>query len=38
LVDLHEKFRDEGFEILAFPCDQFGDGASMEPRESNEIR
>ena len=23
MVKIHEKFRDEGFQILAFPCNQF---------------
>ena len=24
LVQLHEDFKDDGFEILAYPCNQFG--------------
>lgn len=26
LQKLYEKFHDQGFEILLFPCNQFGDG------------
>jgi hypothetical protein len=31
---LHEKYRNQGFEILAFPCNQFG---GEEPRNHEEI-
>ncbi|KAF1314194.1 Phospholipid hydroperoxide glutathione, partial [Globisporangium splendens] len=34
LTVLHEKYRDQGFEVLAFPCNQFG---SEEPRNHEEI-
>ncbi|KAF1317895.1 Phospholipid hydroperoxide glutathione, partial [Globisporangium splendens] len=34
LTVLHEKYRDRGFEVLAFPCNQFG---SEEPRNHEEI-
>lgn len=34
LQDLYTEFRDRGFEILAFPCNQFG---SQEPGTSGEI-
>ncbi|XP_050227965.1 probable glutathione peroxidase 8 [Mercurialis annua] len=34
LNQLYEKYKDQGFEILAFPCNQFGD---EEPGSSDEI-
>ncbi|MEJ5188452.1 MAG: glutathione peroxidase [Breznakiellaceae bacterium] len=34
LQRLYEKYRDRGFEILAFPCDQF---AHQEPGNNEEI-
>lgn len=35
LVELYSKFHDKGFEILAFPCNQFG---SQEPAPVEKIR
>ena len=35
LQDLYEKYRDRGFEILAFPCNQFG---HQEPGTNQEIQ
>eukprot|EP00607_Mallomonas_marina_P009916 CAMPEP_0182420910 /NCGR_PEP_ID=MMETSP1167-20130531/6024_1 /TAXON_ID=2988 /ORGANISM="Mallomonas Sp, Strain CCMP3275" /LENGTH=189 /DNA_ID=CAMNT_0024597485 /DNA_START=245 /DNA_END=811 /DNA_ORIENTATION=- len=35
LVALHEKYMSEGFQILAFPCNQFG---SQEPAPVKQIR
>lgn len=34
LVALYDKYRDQGFEILAFPCNQFG---GQEPGTNEEI-
>lgn len=34
LQELYSKFRDSGFEVLAFPCNQFG---SQEPGTDKEI-
>ncbi|MCX7655509.1 MAG: glutathione peroxidase [Treponemataceae bacterium] len=34
LQSLYEKYRDQGFEVLAFPCDQF---AHQEPGNDEEI-
>jgi glutathione peroxidase len=34
LQDIHEKFGGNGFELLAFPCNQF---ANQEPRNGEEI-
>ncbi|KAJ6703598.1 GLUTATHIONE PEROXIDASE [Salix viminalis] len=34
LTQLYEKYKNQGFEILAFPCNQFG---SQEPGNSEEI-
>jgi glutathione peroxidase len=34
-VELHKEFRDKGFEILAFPCDQF---LSQEPGTNVDIK
>ena len=34
LQEIHQKFGGEGFELLAFPCNQF---ANQEPREGEEI-
>ena len=34
LVQIHQEFRDRGFEILAFPCNQFG---NQEPGSNEEI-
>lgn len=35
LQELYGKFKDRGFEVLAFPCDQFG---HQEPGDDKEIR
>ncbi len=35
LQKLHETYGDRGFEVLAFPCNQFG---RQEPGEAEEIR
>jgi glutathione peroxidase len=35
LVELHDKYSSKGFQILAFPCNQFG---SQEPAEDAQIR
>lgn len=35
LESLYQKFRDQGFEILAFPCNQFG---NQEPGDAEEIK
>ena len=35
LQELQEKFKDSGFSVLAFPCDQFG---GQEPGSSEEIQ
>ncbi|WP_018132731.1 glutathione peroxidase [Effusibacillus pohliae] len=35
LQGLYEKYRDEGFEVLGFPCNQF---ANQEPGDSGEIQ
>ena len=35
LQDLFDSFHDQGFEILAFPCDQFG---NQEPGTDEEIQ
>jgi glutathione peroxidase len=32
---LHRKFKDRGFAVLGFPCDQFG---HQEPGDENEIK
>ncbi|MEI4850456.1 hypothetical protein Q8G46_27740, partial [Klebsiella pneumoniae] len=34
LAKLYEKYKDQGLEILAFPCNQFG---SQEPGTNEEI-
>lgn len=34
LEELHQKFGDQGFEVLAFPCNQFG---GQEPGDAKEI-
>ncbi|MGB7374947.1 glutathione peroxidase [Pontixanthobacter sp.] len=34
LEELHQKFGDQGFEVLAFPCNQFG---GQEPGDADEI-
>ncbi|WJG07866.1 glutathione peroxidase [Aliiglaciecola sp. LCG003] len=34
LQAMHEKFKDRGFEVLGFPCDQFG---HQEPGDDSEI-
>ena len=34
LEALHQKFGDQGFEVLAFPCNQFG---GQEPGDADEI-
>ncbi|WP_413583396.1 glutathione peroxidase [Bdellovibrio sp. HCB288] len=35
LEEIYEKFKDQGFEILGFPCNQFG---SQEPGSNEEIQ
>ena len=35
LEKLHQEFKDQGLEILAFPCNQFG---HQEPGDADEIR
>jgi len=35
LEALHRKFKDKGFNVLGFPCDQFG---HQEPGDENEIK
>lgn len=35
MVDLYKRHRDKGFEILAFPCNQFG---KQEPGTNEEIK
>ena len=35
LEELHRRFRDRGFAVLGFPCDQFG---HQEPGDEAEIR
>ena len=35
LEDLYKKYKDKGFEILAFPCNQFGE---QEPGTNEEIK
>ncbi|MCP5455312.1 MAG: glutathione peroxidase [Thermotogae bacterium] len=35
LEKLYEKYKDQGFEILAFPCNQFG---NQEPGNNEEIK
>uniref|UniRef100_A0A7S3VYX9 Glutathione peroxidase n=1 Tax=Strombidinopsis acuminata TaxID=141414 RepID=A0A7S3VYX9_9SPIT len=35
MVQLHEKYSSQGFEILAFPCNQFG---GQEPGTNEEIQ
>lgn len=35
LQRLYSKYNDKGFEILAFPCNQFG---NQEPGDNNEIK
>ena len=35
LEELYEKYKDQGFVILGFPCNQFG---SQEPGENEEIK
>lgn len=35
LVRLHEKYQEQGFEIFAFPCNQFG---SQDPKPEPEIK
>lgn len=35
LQQLYARFRDQGFEVLGFPCDQFG---HQEPGSDSEIR
>lgn len=35
LEELYRKFKDQGFEILAFPCNQFG---AQEPGDEEEIK
>jgi len=34
LQQVHDEFKDRGFSVVAFPCDQFG---KMEPRSNEEI-
>jgi len=35
MVEMHRKYRDQGFEVLAFPSNQFG---QQESRPENEIK
>ena len=35
LQELHAKYKDRGFAVLAFPCDQFG---HQEPGSDDEIQ
>jgi glutathione peroxidase len=35
LQELHDRFKDKGFAVLGFPCDQFG---HQEPGSEEEIR
>ncbi|MCB1172648.1 MAG: glutathione peroxidase [Leptospiraceae bacterium] len=35
LQDLYQKYRDQGFQVLGFPCNQFG---SQEPGDASEIQ
>ncbi len=35
LQELYAKYKEQGFEVLAFPCNQFG---GQEPGEGNEIK
>jgi glutathione peroxidase len=35
LEALHKKYKDQGFVVLGFPCNQFG---SQEPGDENEIK
>ncbi|KAH7435312.1 hypothetical protein KP509_06G059300 [Ceratopteris richardii] len=35
LTELHTKYKEKGFEILAFPCNQF---ANQEPGNNDEIK
>ncbi|KAK9862889.1 hypothetical protein WJX84_010980 [Apatococcus fuscideae] len=35
LTELHNKYKSKGFEILAFPCNQFG---SQEPGDAPQIK
>ena len=35
LEELHRKYADQGFEVLAFPCNQFG---AQEPGDEEEIK
>ncbi|XP_002979231.2 probable phospholipid hydroperoxide glutathione peroxidase [Selaginella moellendorffii] len=35
LVEVHKKYKDQGFEVLAFPCNQFG---GQEPGSNEEIK
>ncbi|CAI2381617.1 unnamed protein product [Moneuplotes crassus] len=35
LTEIHDKFSDKGFQIFAFPCNQFG---AQEPGTNEEIR
>ena len=35
LQELHEEYSDKGFEVIGFPCNQFG---SQEPKSNPEIK
>ena len=35
MVSTHKQYRDQGFEIFAFPCNQFG---GQEPKPEAEIK
>ena len=35
LESLHRKYADQGFEVIAFPCNQFG---AQEPGDEDEIK
>eukprot|EP00658_Telonema_sp_P-2_P069685 TRINITY_DN5903_c0_g1_i8.p1 TRINITY_DN5903_c0_g1~~TRINITY_DN5903_c0_g1_i8.p1 ORF type:complete len:112 (-),score=29.58 TRINITY_DN5903_c0_g1_i8:30-365(-) len=38
MVQLHQQYRESGFEILGFPCNQFGVISGQETKSPSEIR
>lgn len=36
MVELHEQYNAQGFQVMAFPCNQFGNGNTYEP-DSNSV-